>query len=198
MLVGITGGIGSGKSFVCHKLEAIGYPVYQCDDAAKQLMQTDPDLRRQLIDLIGTEAYTPNGLNKPVIAGFLFHSKENARLVDNIVHPAVFRDMQSWYSRQQSSVCFVESAILFEAGFHTAMDATVFVYADEEVRIQRAIERDHSDAAHIRSRMAQQQSADTTRSLADYTLTNNPTSDIDTELRILIEYLNNKTEKEHA
>lgn len=198
MLVGITGGIGSGKSFVCHKLEAIGYPVYQCDDAAKQLMQTDPDLRRQLIDLIGTEAYTPNELNKPVIAGFLFHSKENARLVDNIVHPAVFRDMQSWYSRQQSSVCFVESAILFEAGFHTAMDATVFVYADEEVRIQRAIERDHSDAAHIRSRMAQQQSADTTRSLADYTLTNNPTSDIDTELRKLIEYLNNKTEKEHA
>ena len=78
------------------------------------------------------------------------------------------------------------------------MDATVFVYADEEVRIQRAIERDHSDAAHIRSRMAQQQSADTTRSLADYTLTNNPTSDIDTELRKLIEYLNNKTEKEHA
>lgn len=198
MLVGITGGIGSGKSFVCHKLESIGYPVYKCDDAAKQLMQTDSDLRRQLIALIGTDAYTSTGLNKPVIADFLFRSKENARLVDDIVHPAVFRDMQSWYSRQQSSVCFVESAILFEAGFHTAMDATVFVFADEAVRIQRAVERDKTDAEHIRSRMAQQQSADTTRSLADYTLNNDPTSDIDSELKQLIEYLNNKNKKHHA
>lgn len=198
MLVGITGGIGSGKSFICHKLEAIGYPVYQCDNAAKQLMQTDLELRRQLIALIGTDAYTTTGLNKPVIADYLFRSKENARQIDDIVHPAVFRDMQSWYLQQQSSICFVESAILFEAGFNTAMDATVFVFADEEVRIQRAVIRDHSDAAHIRSRMAQQQSADITRSLADYTLTNNPTSDIDSELDKLIEYLKNKNKKQHA
>lgn len=198
MLVGITGGIGSGKSFICRKLEAIGYPVFQCDDAAKELMQTDQELRCQLIALIGTDAYTPTGLNKPVIADYLFRSKDNARQIDDIVHPAVFRDMQSWYLQQQSPICFVESAILFEAGFHTAMDATVFVFADEAVRIQRAVKRDHSDVAHIRSRMAQQQSADITRSLADYTLTNNPTSDINFELKKLIEYLKNKNNKQHA
>jgi len=171
----------------------MGYPIYKCDDAAKQLMLTDPTLRSQLIGLLGTGAYTSDGLNKSLIANYLFQSKENARRIDAIVHPAVFRDMQSWYGSQpSSSICFVESAILFEAGFNRAMDRTVFVYADESVRIQRAMLRDNADAGHIRARIARQQSSATTRALADYTLENNPSTDIDAELRKLIDYINNK------
>ena len=193
MIIGITGGIGSGKSFVCRRLQQMGYPVYVCDEAAKTLMQTDPTLRRQLTELLGPDAYTGGTLNKEVVACYLFRSKENASHINSIVHPAVFRDMQSWYARQSAALCFVESAILFESRFHTAMDATVLVYADEAVRLQRAVERDHTDAAKIRSRMSQQQSAADTRQMVDYVLTNNPDSDIRSEINRLIEYLNNKT-----
>ena len=193
MIIGITGGIGSGKSFVCHILQQMGYPVYVCDDAAKKLMQTDPTLRRQLTNLLGPDAYVDGTLNKEVVARYLFRNQENASRINCMVHPAVFRDMQSWYSRQSAPLCFVESAILFEAHFHTAMDATILVDADETVRLQRAMERDHTDATHIRSRMARQQSAADTRQMVDYVLTNNPDSDIRSEINRLIEYLNKTT-----
>ena len=146
MRTGITGGIGSGKSFVCRLLKERGVSVYDCDSAAKRLMVTSPTLRRQLTKLIGPETYikkkdagtrkTEYLLNKPVIARFLMSSPENAKALENIVHPAVIDDYLN------SGIEWVESAILFESGLDHYVDRIVVVTAPEALRIARIMERD--------------------------------------------------------
>ena len=146
MRTGITGGIGSGKSFVCRLLKERGFNVYDCDSAAKRLMVSSPTLRRQLTKLIGPETYikkkdadtrkTEYLLNKPVIARFLMSSPENAKALENIVHPAVIDDYL------KSGIEWVESAILFESGLDHYVDRIVVVTAPEALRIARIMERD--------------------------------------------------------
>lgn len=146
MRTGITGGIGSGKSYVCHLLKERGIRVYDCDSEAKRLMVSSPTLRRKLTRLIGPETYirtkatgsrkTEYQLNKPVIARFLMSSPENAKALEAIVHPAVIEDYLN------SGIDWVESAILFESGLNSFVDRIVVVTAPEEVRIARIIERD--------------------------------------------------------
>ena len=111
MKIGIAGGIGSGKSYVCARIRQRGFEVYDCDSAAKRLIRTDPDIRRQLTALIGPDAYTPEGqLNKAVVARFLLASDANSAAIDAIVHPAVFRDFEA------SGLQWLESAIMYESG----------------------------------------------------------------------------------
>ena len=146
MRTAITGGIGSGKSYVCRLLKEQGIRVYDCDSEAKRLMATSPTLRRRLTKLIGLETYirtkaegsrkTEYQLNKPVIARFLMSSPENAHALEDIVHPAVIDDYL------QSGIEWVESAILFESGLNRFVDRVVVVTAPEEVRIARIMERD--------------------------------------------------------
>lgn len=146
MRTGITGGIGSGKSYVCRLLKERGISVYDCDSEAKRLMVSSPNLRRQLTKLIGPEAYikkkvvgtrkTEYLLNKPVIARFLMSSSENSKALEAIVHPAVIDDYLS------SGIEWVESAILFESGLDRYVDRIVVVTAPEAVRIARIMERD--------------------------------------------------------
>lgn len=146
MRTGITGGIGSGKSYVCHLLKERGIRVYDCDSEAKRLMVSSPTLRRMLTRLIGPETYIRTKatgsrkaeyqLNKPVIARFLMSSPENAKALEAIVHPAVIEDYLN------SGIDWVESAILFESGLNSFVDRIVVVTAPEEVRIARIIERD--------------------------------------------------------
>ena len=146
MRTAITGGIGSGKSYVCRLLKEQGIRVYDCDSEAKRLMATSPILRRRLTKLIGPETYirtkadgsrkTEYQLNKPVIARFLMSSPENAHALEDIVHPAVIDDYL------QSGIEWVESAILFESGLNRFVDRVVVVTAPEEVRIARIMERD--------------------------------------------------------
>lgn len=143
---GITGGIGSGKSYVCRLLKELGISVYDCDTEAKRLMVSSPTLRRQLTKLIGPETYirqkahgtgrTEYRLNKPVVARFLMSSPENAEALEDIVHPAVIDDYL------QSGVEWVESAILYESGLNHFVDRVVVVTAPEEVRLARIMERD--------------------------------------------------------
>ena len=111
MRIGIAGGIGSGKSYVCALIRQRGFEVYDCDSAAKRLIRTDPDIRRQLTALIGPDTYTAEGqLNKAVVARFLLASDANAAAIDAIVHPAVFRDFEA------SGLQWLESAIMYESG----------------------------------------------------------------------------------
>ena len=189
MKVGITGGIGSGKSYVCRLLTGKGYPVYSCDDEAKRLMQESGEIRRQLIELIGDEAYIGGELNRTAIAQYLFKNKNNAENINHIVHPAVRKDMESWYKRQRPTLCFIESAILFEAGFDSAVDVTVMVYADDEVRLQRAMKRDNTDAQAVQRRMAQQLPQKEVCRRADYILHNNLNDDIDAEINKMIKFI---------
>ena len=193
MKIGITGGIGSGKSYVCKKLIDKGYPVYSCDDEAKRLMQESDEIRKQLTELIGDEAYKGGKLNRTAIAQYLFKNKNNAERINHIVHPAVRTDMEEWYKRQRPTLCFVESAILFESGFDSAVDATVMVFADDGVRLQRAMKRDNTDLENVQRRMVQQLPQQEVCQRADYTLYNNPTDDIDEEINKMINYLKSLT-----
>ena len=190
MKIGITGGIGSGKTYICGRLMAMGFPVYNCDEAAKRLMHDDPTLRRQLCELIGSDAYTDQGeLNKQVVANYLFQSEEHAAAVNAIVHPAVKTDFLQWAEQQTAPYSFMESAILFESGFQQVVDKTVLVYADEQTRIQRTILRDGTTARQVLDRMALQMSADQARQLADYTLCNHADSSTEDEIQKLLTWL---------
>ena len=132
MKIGITGGIGSGKSYVCRMLEQRGIRIYDCDSAAKRLMRTSPTLRQQLTELIGPDTYDSEGhLNKAEVARFLLLSEQNAQAIDAIVHPAVAQDfLQSGYQ-------WMECAILFESGFDNLVDKVIVVTAPEEIRIRK-------------------------------------------------------------
>lgn len=191
MRIGITGGIGSGKTYICMRLKAMGFPVYNCDESAKRLMHDDPALRRQLCELIGSDAYTDEGeLNKPVIASYLFQSEDHAAAVNAIVHPAVKADFLRWAEQQTAPHCFMESAILFESGFQQIVDKTVVVYADEQTRIRRTTLRDDTTAHQVQARMALQMPADQARRLADYTLYNHADSSTEDEIEKLMRWLN--------
>lgn len=138
MKIAITGGIGSGKSFVCRELSKRGIEVYDCDAAAKRLMRSDEQLQAALKLLVGNEVYADGVLQKPVLAQFLLASETNKLAVNDVVHPAVARDFE------QSGKNWLESAILFDSGFvhRTHFDYVVCVTAPQEVRLQRIMQRD--------------------------------------------------------
>lgn len=139
MKVAITGGIGSGKSYVCRELERRGISVYDCDAAAKRLMRHDDQLQADLRALVGEEVYVDGILQKPVLAKYLLASERHKQAVNDVVHPAVARDFE------QSEYDWLESAILFDSGFihRTHFDYVVCVAAPAEVRLQRVMQRDH-------------------------------------------------------
>lgn len=138
MKIAITGGIGSGKSFVCRELAKRGIVVYDCDAAAKRLMRSDERLQAALKRLVGDDVYADGVLQKPVLAQFLLASETNKLAVNDVVHPAVARDFE------QSGKNWLESAILFDSGFvhRTHFDYVVCVTAPQEVRLQRIMQRD--------------------------------------------------------
>lgn len=188
--IGITGGIGSGKTYICNLLRERGYEVYNCDDEAKRLMLEDEEIISQIKTLIGNDAYTPDGqLNKPVIANFIFSDKDNAAKVNSIVHPAVKRDFLRWAEGKQ--VAIMESAILFESGFDNVVDTTVLIWADARNRLKRAMTRDHATCEQIEARMAAQISDDEARRKADYIFRHNNYDETENEMRKLIQYIEN-------
>ena len=138
MKIAITGGIGSGKSFVSKRLEARGIQVYDCDREAKRLMRESDEIRQGLQALVGQDVYQGTELNKPLLAKFLLQSEENKQAVNGVVHPAVARDFE------QSGMDWLESAILFDSGFYrrTHFDWIICVTAPLETRVQRVMERD--------------------------------------------------------
>lgn len=167
----ITGGIGSGKSYVCRLLEQHGISIYDCDAAAKRLMRTSPTLRQQLTALIGPDTYTAdNGqwrLNKAAVAQYLLQSEAHARAIDAIVHPAVAEDFE------QSGMQWMECAILFESGFDRLVDRIIVVTADEEVRIRRIMTRDNISAEEARQWLSRQLPQEQVVARAHYVIRNN-------------------------
>lgn len=136
MRIAITGGIGSGKSYVCGRLRQRGITVYDCDAAAKRLMRSSADLQRRLEELVGERLFSEKGMDKARLARFMLLGEENIQKVNAIVHPAVARDFV------QSGEQWMECAILFESGFDRFVDRIVCVCAPEEVRIARVMARD--------------------------------------------------------
>lgn len=171
--IGITGGIGSGKSVVAQLLSVYGIPVYIADDESKKLTNTSPLIREQLTHLFGPDIYNANGLNKTMLAKAIFGNKDLLQQVNHIIHPEVNRHFLAWCEQKNTyQCCAIESAILFESGFNKIVDVSLLVYAPFEIRIQRALQRDHSSEEALRKRIESQISDEEKRSWVDYTITN--------------------------
>lgn len=172
-VLGITGGIGSGKSVVAKCLQIMGIPVYNCDSEAKRLNNTHPDIRRALCQLVGAHVYHSDGtLDKTVLAAYLFATPKHVTEVNAIIHPIVKEDFLQWKIRQHTPWVAIESAILYESGFAHLADEVMTVHAPDEVRISRACLRDNASVETIRGRMAHQLSDKEREEKADYTLQN--------------------------
>lgn len=155
--VGLTGGIGSGKSVVSRILSAMGYDVYDSDRNAGRLMVSCPDVIGKIVGLVGKDAYMPDGsLNKPVIASFIYNDPGNRKALNAIVHPAVFNDFGDWCAGIDRDIVFVESAILFESGLDRFVDRSVMVYAPLEDRVKRVMARDGIDRSQVLGRIGSQ------------------------------------------
>ncbi len=172
--IGITGGIGSGKSIVSAILRILNIPVYDCDTRAKELMQSHKDIRQELIQLLGEESYFADGrLNKPILARYLFASQENALRINAIVHPKIRADFHQWVSTHSSChIVALESAILYEAAFEKEVDNVWIVIAPTSIRTARVMKRDYSTLDQVQARMTQQASQDDLAKMADHTLLN--------------------------
>lgn len=171
--VGVTGGIGSGKSTVCRLLAERGVPVYDSDSEAKRLMGEDPMLRAALIEAFGSETFRDGVLNRRYLADTVFRDRERLGRLEALVHPCVKRDFERWAAEHAAEPYVVlECAILYESGMDTAVDRVVAVVAPEELRLMRVNARDGASAEEIRRRMAAQLSDDALRERADYTIVN--------------------------
>lgn len=171
--IGITGGIGSGKSVVCRLLETMGIPVYCSDTESKHLVASDATIRRELVALLGEEAYRGGALNKPLLAAYLFGAPEHAARINAIVHPRVKADFRQWAERHEDyPLLAIESAILIEAGFSGEVDAIGMVYAPRELRIRRAMQRDNASSQAIEQRIASQMEDEKKCLLADFVIVN--------------------------
>ncbi len=170
--VGITGGIGSGKSTLCRLFQARGVAVYDTDAAAKRLMVEQPALREAIQAHFGAASYCEGTLNRPYLAQRVFADPEQRALLNSLVHPAVIADFEQWAEEQAGEYVILESAILFEAGLDKQVDRTVAVLAPERLRIERTMQRDGASEEQVRSRMAAQADDDTLRARADISVVN--------------------------
>lgn len=170
--IGVTGGIGSGKTTVCHLLAIRGVPVYYADQQAKQLMESSQRLRECIIKQFGTQSYIDDKPNRPFLADKVFSDNDALQSLNKLVHPYVLADYQQWLQNQTSPLCFYESAILFEHNRQKHFDAVILVVASEMDRICRVKERDGWSEVKIISRMNHQWSEQKTRPLADYIIEN--------------------------
>lgn len=170
--VGITGGIGSGKSTVCDILAEAGVAVYNSDIRAKELMTGSESLRASLIERFGAEVYTVEGLNRSYLAERVFANAEELSALNAIVHPAVMADFAEWAEAQEGDYVVLESAILFEAHLEDKVDAIVSVMAPEALRVERAIARDGASRESIEARIRSQMSDDERSDRSKYAIVN--------------------------
>lgn len=149
IIVGLTGGIGSGKTTVAKEFYALGIPIYIADVEAKKLMNTSKVIKKELIELIGKEAYVQNELNRPFLASTIFNDKDYLQKMNEIVHPRVAKHFEKWVSKQTSPYIIKESAILFESGGYKKCDKIITVTAPLDIRIERLLQRDHTTKEKI-------------------------------------------------
>lgn len=154
--IGITGGIGSGKSTVAKLFAVLGIPVYAADEAGKRLMNENGTLKTQVKNLFGEAAYTNGILNRKFLADIVFNNEEKLAQLNAIVHPATLKDADDWMTGQQTAYAIKEAAIMFESGAHEHLDYVIGVFAPAPLRIQRAMQRDGSTREEVIKRMGRQ------------------------------------------
>lgn len=172
-VVGITGGIGSGKSTAAKFFEELGVPVYNSDMRAKIIQNENPEVKVKITEAFGQEAYNESGLNKPFISKQVFQDNEKLKLLNSIVHPAVFKDFDDWKKTQKSDIVIKEAAILIESGSYKDCDVVISVIVDVEKRISRTIERDGLTKEEVLARINNQISDEERIAKSDFIIDNN-------------------------
>ncbi|TVZ53274.1 dephospho-CoA kinase [Dokdonia sp. Hel_I_53] len=171
-IVGLTGGIGSGKTTIANFFSELGVPIYTADKAAKNLMVENAQLVKEIKKLLGEEAYIKNELNRKWIANKVFNNKELLAALNNLVHPAVVVDFKNWLSAQDTPYVIKEAAILFENGGYKNCDYLILVKAPQSLRIDRVMKRDKSSKDEVLSRMNMQWSDNRKEALSDAAIEN--------------------------
>ena len=187
--IGITGGIGSGKSFIATIIERMGYPVYYSDIRSKELTNTHPIIRQGLIDLVGENVYFGGELDKKVLSTAIFSNDEIRLKVNQLIHPIVRQDFEDWTKAQTSDLIFNEAAILFETGAYRNFDATILVYAPEELRLKRVLKRDIITKEEVLARMNNQLKDDEKRKMTSLQILNDGESPLLTQIECLLEQI---------
>lgn len=170
--IGLTGGIGSGKSFIANILEHMGFPVYYSDLRSKELTKSNPSIKTGLISFFGEEVYSDDELNAQLVATKIFQNEEIRQKVNELIHPIVRKDFEDWVTNQKSTLVFNEAAILFETGSYNNFDANILICAPLELKIQRVMKRENCSREEVLVRMNKQWSDDEKSKLADYTILN--------------------------
>lgn len=171
--VGITGGIGSGKSFVAKIFKTLGIPFYDADKQAKDLMVQSEVIRDGLIHAFGTDVYLPDGmLNRKGLATQVFNDSEKLELLNSIVHPVVIQDAVDWADAQTSCYSLKEAALLYESGSYKTLDYTILVVAPEELRIDRVMKRDKVSRQEVINRINKQMPEEEKKAYADFIIVN--------------------------
>lgn len=177
--VGITGGIGSGKSIICELFRLHEISIYDADTEAKKLNDTSPIIRSKLIALFGEELYADGSLNRSLFASLIFGNQKKVAAVNAIIHPVLANHFNKWCLHQENQpIVMIEAALLYEAGFNHYLDKIITVYSPEEMRLTRVAKRDHISHEGIRKRMKHQMLEDEKMRLADYVILNDGTTSL--------------------
>lgn len=194
--VGITGGIGSGKTTICRIFETLGIPVFYADTVAKEIMVNDAILIKGVKDTFGEESYLPGGiLNNKHIAGIVFNNADELAKLNALVHPAVFRAFDNWVAKLPNDVPYIlkEAALLFESGSYKMCDKNILVTAPLALKLARVTKRDGVTEDQVKARMDKQFTDEKKIKMADYLINNNETDSLITQVMDLHQlFLNTK------
>ncbi len=177
--VGITGGIGSGKSTLSRMFTELGVSIYDSDSRAKALMSSDKELRDGIVAAFGAQSYIGSELNRAYLAERVFNDSESLKQLNSIVHPRVKADFAMWCESQESEYVILECAILFEAGFNECVDLTLCVLSPKQMRIERVMSRDGLTAKQVESRIAHQMPDGELYTLSDFSVVNFEIADLE-------------------
>ena len=170
--VGLTGGIGSGKTTVSEIFYSLGIPVYNSDERAKYLMENDTSLRKDIIEYFGEESYRSEGLNRLYLSKEVFLDKSKLQKLNSLVHPVVGSDFAIWCKNQSASFVLKEAAILIESGAYIGLDKIIIITASENIRMDRVMDRDNVKASEVRNRINNQMTDSERLKYADFIIDN--------------------------
>ena len=190
--LGVTGGIGSGKSVVCEVLRLHDIPVYDADLEAKNLNDTSPVIREKLIEAFGAELYKNDKLDRKKLAQLIFNDEKNLHRVNSIIHPELAKHFEKWTDeRIEHPIAAIDAAVLFEAGFQQFVDKTITVFSPIETRIERVVKRDNLTREHILSRINSQMSDEEKIRLSDFVIINDNKHSILEQVSTILKTISN-------
>jgi dephospho-CoA kinase len=194
--IGLTGGIGSGKTTVAQIFEVLAIPVYYADEAARELMNRDPELKNQIISAFGNEVFKEGKLDRTYLGNLVFGDTQKLALLNALVHPVTIRDADSWMRRQTSPYAIKEAALIFEGGLEKYFDYIIGVKAPVNLRLERVIKRDQTSSENVLQRMDQQMNEEEKMSRCDFVIDNDGDQAILPQVLALHETLLAKAERQ--